>query len=77
MADITPYQAGDATDADRLRHLKQQYHEAAEAVRVSTPDKTVERQKLGELGAAIERLEAKIARSNRMHVVYAKHARAT
>lgn len=76
MADITPYQAGDASDADRLRHLKQQYHEAAEALRVSTPDKTVERQKLDVLEAAIEKLEAKIARTNRMHVVYSQHARA-
>lgn len=77
MPDITPYQAGDATDADRLRHLKQQYHEAAEALRTSTPERTVERQRLDVLEKAIEKLEAKIARTSRMHTVYSQHARAT
>lgn len=78
MADITPYEAGDATDEDRLRHLRQQYHEAAEALRVSTPERTVERQRLSELEKAIERLETKItgATGNRMHTVYSKHSRA-
>lgn len=76
MPDITPYQAGDASDADRLRHLKQQYHEAAEALRTSTPEQTVERQSLKALGAEIKYLEAKISRSSRMHTVWSKHARA-
>lgn len=76
MADITPYDAGDATDADRLRHLKQQYHEAAEALRTSTPEQTVERQRIDMLGKEIEKLEAKVSRSTRMHTAYSQHARA-
>lgn len=76
MADIDPYRFGDASDAERLRFLQQQYAEASTAKRVTREDRSVERQSLKELGAEIERLERKIERDGRMHRIYTRHVRA-
>jgi hypothetical protein len=75
MADLTAYTYPDGSEADQLRYLKQVYAEAMQAKSVSTGSKTVVRQDLNELRKAIEVLEDKTARSDRMHTVYTVHAR--
>lgn len=75
MADVTAYSFPDASEAEQLRYLKQVYAEAMQAKSVSTGNKTVVRQDLAELRKAIEVLEDKAVRPNRMHTIHTQHAR--
>jgi uncharacterized protein YhbP (UPF0306 family) len=75
MADLNPYTFPDGTPEEQLRYAKQQYAEAMQASSVATQDKTVTRQQLSQLAAAIEKLERDIKERTRMHRVYSQHGR--
>ncbi len=79
MADVDPYTYADASKADQLRFLKQQYAEAATAKQTSDGRRTVQRQDLSALQKQIDALEEEIRADsgNRMHVVYTKRVRPT
>lgn len=78
MADVDPYTFADASKADQLRFLRQQYAEAATAKEVTDGRKRVTRQDLTMLKKQIDDLEQDIVAETsggRMHVVHTQHAR--
>ncbi len=78
MADVDPYTFADASKADQLRFLRQQYAEAATAKETNDGRRRVVRQDLTMLKKQIDDLQAEInaeTGGGRMHVVHTQHAR--
>lgn len=77
MADVDPYKYPDASKADQLRFLKQQYAEAATAKETHDGRRRVVRQDLTALQKQIESLEEELngTSGNRFGIAHTRHAR--
>jgi hypothetical protein len=75
MADLTPYEYPDGDARSQERFIEQQLAHAAQARRVASQDRTVERQPIGDL-IRLDRYEReKQLRASRFRTVYTRHSR--
>lgn len=73
MADTSPYQYPDATDASQERFVLQQAAVAAQAKIVRSQDRSVERQPIGDLLRLHKFMREERQRASRMFAVHAEH----